>query len=121
MLEVKNLLDKDALFYFKDGLKDWARVELDRHNVQTLNDVIVATEKLVDYSTQKKKKPRPHRSGGDKLGQKKEHDRKDRKKGKPFNDERYKGPKGESSEPPKPCFICDGSHWTRECPNRKGR
>lgn len=24
ILEVEGLLDKDALFYFKDGLKDWA-------------------------------------------------------------------------------------------------
>lgn len=40
ILEVESLLDKDALFYFKDGLKDWARVELDRQNVQTLDDAI---------------------------------------------------------------------------------
>ncbi|KAH9678960.1 Endonuclease [Citrus sinensis] len=40
MLEINNMSDKDSLFYFQDGLKDWAKTELDRHGVQTLDDAI---------------------------------------------------------------------------------
>lgn len=29
MLEIEDLSDRDALFYFKDGLKEWARAKLD--------------------------------------------------------------------------------------------
>ncbi|TYK30387.1 uncharacterized protein E5676_scaffold575G00690 [Cucumis melo var. makuwa] len=50
MLEIGDLPEKEALFQFKDGLKDWAKIELDRRNVQTLNDAIAAAETLVDYS-----------------------------------------------------------------------
>ncbi|KAI4331788.1 hypothetical protein L6164_016743 [Bauhinia variegata] len=76
MLEIENLSDKDALFYFKDGLKDWAETELDRRNVQTLDDAITASESLVDYSS-KNKKPNLGKSGGDKNVQKKGYDLKD--------------------------------------------
>ncbi|KAI4313126.1 hypothetical protein L6164_026133 [Bauhinia variegata] len=76
MLEIEDLFDKDALFYFKDVLKDWAKTELDRHNVQTLDDVIAAAESLVDYSSENKK-PNLGKSGGDKSGQTKDHDLKD--------------------------------------------
>lgn len=50
MLEIEELSDINALFYFKDGLKEWAQVELDRRNVHDLDDAIPAAEKLIDYS-----------------------------------------------------------------------
>ncbi|XP_054782108.1 uncharacterized protein LOC129289374 [Prosopis cineraria] len=76
VLEIEDLSDKEALFYFMDGLKDWARVELDRRKVQTLDEAIAAAECIIDYST-KSKKPNPSNSEGDKGGQKKNFDRKD--------------------------------------------
>lgn len=33
MLEIEDLSDRDALFYFKDGLRDWAKAELNKRNV----------------------------------------------------------------------------------------
>lgn len=54
MLEIEGLSDKDAFFYFRDGLKDWARIELDRQNVQTLDDAIAAVEMLTDFSAKGK-------------------------------------------------------------------
>ena len=48
--------DKDSLFYFQDGLKDWAKTELDRRGVQTLDDAIAVAESLTEYSTQSKAK-----------------------------------------------------------------
>ncbi|KAK3212388.1 hypothetical protein Dsin_017094 [Dipteronia sinensis] len=38
--------EKNSLFYFMDGLKDWARVELERRNVQDLNAAIAEAEAL---------------------------------------------------------------------------
>lgn len=87
--------------------------------MQTFDDSIAAVEGLVDYSAQKKKKHDPNKSWGDRLGLRKEHGYRKGNKGKPFNDKHDKGPKGESFKPPKPCFICNGPHWTRECLNRK--
>ncbi|KGN54394.2 hypothetical protein Csa_018899 [Cucumis sativus] len=47
MLKISDLPEKEALFQFRDGLKDWAKVELNRRNVQTLDDAIAAVEMLV--------------------------------------------------------------------------
>ena len=55
MLEIEGLSDKDALFYFRDGLKDWAKIELDRRDVHTLDDAIAAAEMLTDFSSKTKK------------------------------------------------------------------
>ncbi|KAI4313260.1 hypothetical protein L6164_026251 [Bauhinia variegata] len=122
MLEIEDLSDKNALFYFKDGLKDWVKTELDRRNVQTLDDAITAAESLVDYSS-KNKKPNIGKSVGDKNVQKKGHDLKDGANKKTFSgiskQERAFPPKKDTFNPPKPCFICEGPHWTRDCPNRK--
>lgn len=120
-LEIEDLSDKDALFYFKDGLKDWARTELDRHDVQTLDDSIAAAESLVDYLS-KNKRPNPGKSGEDKGGQRKGYARKETNQkisGGSFKQEKTFLPKRDASEPPKPCFIYEGLHWTRDCPNRK--
>ena len=122
MLEIGDLPEKEALFQFKDGLKDWAKIELDRRNVQTLDDAIAAAEMLVDYSAQSKgKKPGPEKYGG-KPDKTKNFGRKDGGKVKTFqwkNGKNDGAHRGESSNPPKPCFICKGPHWTRDCPNRK--
>ncbi|KAA0068130.1 uncharacterized protein E6C27_scaffold238G00920 [Cucumis melo var. makuwa] len=122
MLEIGDLPEKEALFQFKDGLKDWAKIELDRRNVQTLDDAIAAAETLVDYSAQSKgKKPGPEKHGG-KPDKTKNFGRKDGGKVKTFqwrNGKNDGAHRGESSNPPKPCFICKGPHWTRDCPNRK--
>jgi len=65
MLEISDLPEKEALFQFRDGLKDWAKVELDRRNVQTLDDAIAAAEMLIDYTTQsKERKPSPNKREG---------------------------------------------------------
>ncbi|TYK04321.1 9-cis-epoxycarotenoid dioxygenase NCED6 [Cucumis melo var. makuwa] len=38
MLEIDGLSNKDALFHLKDGLNNWARLEFNRRNMQTLDD-----------------------------------------------------------------------------------
>ncbi|TXG67082.1 hypothetical protein EZV62_008357 [Acer yangbiense] len=121
-LEIEDMSEKDSLFYFMDGLKDWAKVELERRNVQDLNAVIVEAESLIDYSTQlKEKKSNQGKSEGDKSGQKNQ-GRKEEGQRKPSNMDKYNKPIGGKSEAPKsktPCFICDGPHWVQDCPKGK--
>ena len=62
MLEISDMSGKESLFYFQDSLKDWAKTELDRRGVQTLDDAIAIAESLSDYSAQPKDK-RPKGQG----------------------------------------------------------
>ncbi|TXG73104.1 hypothetical protein EZV62_001683 [Acer yangbiense] len=121
-LEIEDMSEKDSLFYFMDGLKDWARVELERRNVQDLDTAIAEAESLTDYSTQsKEKKSNQGKSGGDKSGQRSQ-GRKEEGQRKPSNTDKRNKPSGGKSNAPKPkspCFICDGPHWVRDCPKRK--
>lgn len=119
MLEISDLPEKEALFQFRDGLKDWAKVELDRRNVQTLDDAIAAAEMLIDYTTQsKERKPSPSKREGNHY---KHRDSEQKEKGKKAfqrHGKYHKTQQGESSKP-SPCFVCNGPHRTRDCPNRK--
>ncbi|KAK8933505.1 hypothetical protein KSP39_PZI015300 [Platanthera zijinensis] len=46
MLQIPNMTDEDLLFFFIDGLQHWARQELQRRDVKTLDEAIAATESL---------------------------------------------------------------------------
>lgn len=48
ILEIPEITDREALFTFEDGLKGWARQELQRRNVQDLAEAIAAAERLVE-------------------------------------------------------------------------
>lgn len=66
ILEITDMSNKDSLFYFQGGLKNWAKVELDRCGVQTLDNTIVVAKSLIDYFTQpKNKRPNLGKSGGE--------------------------------------------------------
>lgn len=66
MLEITNMLNKDSLFYFQAGLKDWSKVELDMCSIQSLDDAIVVTESLANYFVQPKdKRPNQNKSWED--------------------------------------------------------
>ena len=49
ILETIDMSDKYSLFYFQDGLKNWAKAELDRHGVQSIDDPIAIVKSLADY------------------------------------------------------------------------
>lgn len=133
MLEIEELSERDALFYFKDGLQDWAKAELNRRDVHTLDDAIAIAETITDYSTKD-----ATQSSYEEENERSEKDTKDRspspKRGrsrskilKPSRPCFHCGemhwdqdcPKKFNSKPPKPCFLCDGDHWTRNCPQKK--
>ncbi|WCJ18543.1 hypothetical protein M5689_000887 [Euphorbia peplus] len=122
MLEVDDISSKDALFFFKDGLKDWAKLEVNRANAKTLDDVIAIVENLVDIS--KHSRPDSSKSGGDNNNNfKRSFERRDDKRSDKHTEGKSKGVNVgqgmKSQDPIKPCFICGkGGHWTRNCPQK---
>ncbi|KAL9408761.1 hypothetical protein AB3S75_047194 [Citrus x aurantiifolia] len=119
MLEISDMSDKDSLFYFQDGLKDWAKTELDRRGVQTLDDAIAVAESLTEYSAQLKDKRSSYDQGGGESHEDNDRNCKEWSKKKPPTN---KGGQSKFEKPPKPrspCFICNGPHWVRDCPEKK--
>ncbi|XP_021775623.1 uncharacterized protein LOC110739487 [Chenopodium quinoa] len=53
MLEIYDMSEKDRLFNFVRGLKDWAQREIWRQKIDTLSGAIAAAERLMDYSSDK--------------------------------------------------------------------
>ena len=51
MLEIPDVSDDQLFFDFKDGLKDWVKLELDRRGVKIFDETIVTVESLKDYTT----------------------------------------------------------------------
>ncbi|CAL5400517.1 unnamed protein product [Camellia sinensis] len=67
MLDIKDMSQKDRLFFFLEGLKPWARVELQKQRVQDLDHAQAATECLADYTEPKQRDSgslRKSRGGG---------------------------------------------------------
>ena len=50
MLDIRDMSEKDKMFYFLEGLKSWARTELQRQKVQDVATAIAAVERLNDYN-----------------------------------------------------------------------
>ncbi|KAH9688170.1 Endonuclease [Citrus sinensis] len=99
MLEISDMSDKDSLFYFQDGLKDWAKTALDRRDKK---------------SSQGK--------GGGESRKDKGNNRKDWGQKKPPCNKSWQGKsegKKEAPKPRSPCFICNGPHWVRDCPEKR--
>ena len=124
VLKIPNLSNKDALFNFMDGLQSWAKTELRRRGVQDLATAIAVAEGLVDFSSPrestkpKEKKSSYAKGGGDKI-QRKEEPRRESYSAR-FKD---KGKSRDMRSSDKPndnkCFLCDGPHWARNCPQRR--
>ncbi|XP_021721483.1 uncharacterized protein LOC110689045 [Chenopodium quinoa] len=53
MLEIHDMSEKDRLFNFVRGPKDWAQREIWRQKTDTLSGAIAATERLMDYSSER--------------------------------------------------------------------
>ncbi|KAK3041349.1 hypothetical protein RJ639_002330 [Escallonia herrerae] len=47
----------DRLFFFMEGLKPWARTELNRRRVNNINEAIIAAESLSDYNSEPQRPP----------------------------------------------------------------
>ncbi|CAH9095580.1 unnamed protein product [Cuscuta europaea] len=124
MLQIPNLSQEDLLFYFVDGLQSWAKQEVQRRNVQTVDEAIAAAESLMDFQhhsygeASKRKDKNPVKGGGerhDNVG--KENPRKSffKRGDKSLGREEYEAKK-KSFVPKGGCFVCKGPHTVKDCP-----
>ena len=105
ILEISDMSDKDSFFYFQDSLKNWAKVELDRRGVQTLDDAITIAESLAEYLVQPKDKRPSHGKGGGEGRKDKGHNRKECGQKIPPSSKSGQS-KSEKQQPPKPQSPC---------------
>ncbi|KAK3012294.1 hypothetical protein RJ639_012842 [Escallonia herrerae] len=72
MLDISDMFAVDRLFFFMEGLKPWARTDLDRRRVNNLNEAIIAAKSLSDYNSEPQRPPQRGNSsrgiGGKKPG-----------------------------------------------------
>ncbi|XP_055822010.1 uncharacterized protein LOC129890490 [Solanum dulcamara] len=125
-LQILNLTDESMLFHFMDGLQSWARKELERRHVSTIDEAITQAEALTDFKHDKhdrgkgKETRSSHAKGGGDRGKGKEqhpppkshdsnksNDRRFRRQG--YAERKEKTTKGNG------CYICGGPHGYARC------
>uniref|UniRef100_A0A1U7VVG0 Uncharacterized protein LOC104217768 n=1 Tax=Nicotiana sylvestris TaxID=4096 RepID=A0A1U7VVG0_NICSY len=52
ILQIPNMSGEDVLFYFMDGLQNWAKQELQRRQVKDVDEAIAVAESLTDFRTE---------------------------------------------------------------------
>ncbi|KAJ7943087.1 Retrotransposon protein, putative, Ty3-gypsy subclass [Quillaja saponaria] len=126
MLDIRDMSEKDKMFYFLEGLKPWARAELQRQRVQDLATAQAAAERLIDYAPESSasKKPQQSPSGGNggqfgKPGKNKSGGGDQRKPSYPSNSPQSSRGSVSTSKPRTiSCFLCNGPHRVAECPQK---
>ncbi|KAK3018196.1 hypothetical protein RJ639_002889 [Escallonia herrerae] len=136
MLDISDMSAVDRLFFFMEGLKPWARTELNRRRVNNLNEAIIAAESLLDYNSEPQRPPQrrnPSRSiGGKKPGGQApnqswgsksswaSNSSTQQKSGVGFKAKLDASTSGEVKKPPfRGCFLCQGPHVIANCPQRQ--
>ncbi|KAK3009399.1 hypothetical protein RJ639_014662 [Escallonia herrerae] len=136
MLDISDMSTVDRLFFFMEGLKPWARTELNRRRVNNLNEAIIAAESLSDYNSEPQRPPQrgnPSRSiGGKKPGGQApnqswgsksswaSNSSTQQKSGVGFKAKTDASTSGEVKKPPfRGCFLCQGPHVIVNCPQRQ--
>ncbi|KAK9697740.1 hypothetical protein RND81_08G057900 [Saponaria officinalis] len=121
-LEIVDMPESMSLFYFMDGLKRGAEQELKRRDVKTLSDAIACAESLYEGPSETTDRITRNdngykgRSGGRYTSQNtkpntwKTSESKEQYKNKP-KEKSYS--RGDAK-----CFLCEGSHFIRDCPTR---
>lgn len=131
VLQIPDYSREEALFSFVDGLKPWAKQELQRREVKDLDKAITAAECLVEFSGEDE--PDSPRSDGTSQRQEKgEGDGQEPVGRKAAN--MWRSPRGRDRRWAKPgeqnggktwdkqpmsCYLCEGPHRALDCPNRK--
>ncbi|CAN6684103.1 unnamed protein product [Malus baccata var. baccata] len=111
---------KDLMLHFyPQNAKYEAKEKLRRH-VQTLSDAIAAAESLIEFKSSHQgdskstgKKGNHERSGGEH----KPKDKAETSKPKEKKVDKHDKGKGKSWQPN--CYLCDGPHMMRDCPQKK--
>ncbi|KAK3031323.1 hypothetical protein RJ639_035229 [Escallonia herrerae] len=136
MLDISDMSAVDRLFFFMEGLKPWARTELNRRRVNNLNEIIIVAESLLYYNSEPQRPPQrenPSKSNGGKKpgGQvpKQSWGSKSnwasnfstqQKSGVGFKAKPDASTSGEVKKPPfRGCFLCQGPHVIANCQQRQ--
>ncbi|KAK8314288.1 hypothetical protein V6Z12_D01G162100 [Gossypium hirsutum] len=128
MLQISDLSEKEAFYWFEDGLKPWAKHELRRQGITELTVAMAEAESFVELGPAGDKleasKPngrgngernheedeRGHSDGGNSTDSTSGNGKpRDAKRG--LDNPRHKRKKMK-------CFICQGPHMARKCPNK---
>ncbi|XP_050374592.1 uncharacterized protein LOC126792152 [Argentina anserina] len=137
--------EKDRLFYFLEGLKPWARTELQRQRVQDMASAQAAVERLTDYTFEENSARRNSSFTNVKVnqsvrpGQSKSGGGESRFSNSGGTDKRFSNVRDTASSKsavstgvftpcpfnsagftPRPlsCFLCRGPHRVNECPHK---
>nr|XP_010320224.1 uncharacterized protein LOC104647157 [Solanum lycopersicum] len=129
-LQIPQLTEEDMLFTFMDGLKNWARTELERRQVKTIDEAITQAETLTDFKHDRLDKAKGKeargsqaKGGGDRgRGREQSTQPKQRDTPKPdgrrFERQKYSEKRTQSSRGDG-CYICDEPHGYARCPEMK--
>ncbi|KAL0409134.1 UNVERIFIED_CONTAM: hypothetical protein Sradi_1847800 [Sesamum radiatum] len=132
MLDIRDMSEKDKLFTFMEGLKPWARIELQRQRVTDLGSAMTAAERLTDFALETRRdrqttpSPAQNKAGGAKSfrsnsnrggGDRKPH----AQTGSQGSSNRNKPQENRQGAPQRSsgCFLCDGPHRYRDCPKKQ--
>ncbi|KAL0411643.1 UNVERIFIED_CONTAM: hypothetical protein Slati_3754000 [Sesamum latifolium] len=103
MLDIRNMSEKDKLFTFIEGLKPWARIELQRQRVTDLGI----------RGGAKSFRSNSNRGGGDRKPHAQSSSQGSSSRSKP-QENRQGAPQRSTG-----CFLCDGPHRYRDCPKKQ--
>ncbi|KAK3031398.1 hypothetical protein RJ639_037396 [Escallonia herrerae] len=136
MLDISDMSAVDRLFFFMEGLKPWARTELNRRRVNNLNEAIIVAESLSYYNSEPQRPPRrgnpsrgiggkkpggpvPNQSWGSKSSWA-SNSSTQQKSGVGFKAKPDASTSGEVKKPLfRGCFLCQGPHVIANCPQRQ--
>ncbi|KAK3019233.1 hypothetical protein RJ639_004677 [Escallonia herrerae] len=136
MLDISDMSVVDRLFFFMEGLKPWARTELNRRRVNNLNEAIIAAESLSDYNSKPQRPPQrgnpsrgiggkkpggpvPNQSWGSKSSWA-SNSSTQQKSGVGFKAKPDASTSGEVKKPPfRGYFLCQGPHVIANCLQRQ--
>lgn len=135
LLEIPDMAEREALFGFLDGLQPWAARELQSKGVKDMATALAEAEKLEDFKAPEKPKggKNNHAKGGgdhpkwknqtgksspattdDERSETESRKKKGNHERRPSSSKKNgKGDRGLQ------CFLCNGPHFARHCPQRE--
>ena len=124
--QIPNLRDDDALFYFMDGLQNWARTDLELRQVRTIDDTITQPEALTDFRQEKSfsadedDEVGSHDDSGEDSREGEEQRPQPKRRDTYGSSGKKPGDRGNTVRDSKDgCFICKGMHGYKRCPELK--
>ncbi|XP_069155658.1 uncharacterized protein [Solanum lycopersicum] len=124
--QIPNLRDDAALYYFLDGLPNWARTELEWRQVRTIDDAITQAEALTDFRQEKSLSAEvddelgSHDDSGEDSGKGEEQTPQPKRRDTYGSSGKKPGDRGNTIRDSKDsCFICKGPHGYKRCSELK--